>query len=112
MPLTKDIVDEFSAGKPNQYKLQIRQIIVDLAKEGKIIKLTNDYYMHKSHYDKAIDIIRKCIESNDKMKMSELRDELGTSRKYAILILEYTDSKRITKMVGEYRVKGERFTQA
>ena len=112
LPLTQDIVDEFSSGKPNQYKLQIRQIIVDLAKEGKIIKLTNDYYIHKTHYDKAIDVIRKWIESNDKMKMSELRDELGTSRKYAILILEYTDSKRITKMVGEYRVKGERFAQA
>ena len=44
------------------------------------------------------------------MKMSELRDELATSRKYAILILEYTDQKHITKMVGEFRVKGDRFS--
>ena len=109
MPLTQDVVNEFASGKPSQYKLQIRQIIVDLTKEGKLVKLSNDYYIHKSYFDKAIDTIHKFLESHDKMKMSELRDELGTSRKYAILILEYTDLKRITKMAGEYRIKGERF---
>ena len=109
LPLTQDVVNEFSVGKPNQYKLQIRQIIVDLTKEGKLVKLSNDYYIHKSYYDKAIDIIHKFLESHDKMKMSELRDALDTSRKYAILILDYTDLKRITKMAGEYRIKGDRF---
>ena len=110
LPLTQDVVNEFASGKPSQYKLQIRQIIVDLTKEGKLVKLSNDYYIHKSYFDKAIDTIHKFLESHDKMKMSELRDELGTSRKYAILILEYTDSKHITKMVGEYRIKGDRFS--
>ena len=109
LPLTQDVVNEFATGKPNQYKLQIRQIIVDLTKEGKLVKLSNDYYIHKTYFDKAIFTIHKFLESHDKMKMSELRDELGTSRKYAILLLEYTDLKHITKMVGEVRIKGDRF---
>lgn len=109
LPLTNDVVAEFAKGKPNQYKLQLRQIIVDLAKEGKLVKLSNEYYIHKQYFDKAIEIIVKFFETHDKMKMSELRDALETSRKYAILILEYTDSKHITKMVGEVRIKGDRF---
>ena len=43
LPLTQDVVNEFASGKPNQYKLQIRQIIVDLTKEGKLVKLSNDF---------------------------------------------------------------------
>ena len=104
-PLTQDVVDEFAKGKPNNYKLQIRQIIVDLAKKGKLIKLSNDYYIHKSHYDKILELINKYFETHEQMKMAELRDMLGNSRKFALLILEYTDAKRITKRVGDYRVK-------
>lgn len=105
LPLTKDVVEEFAKGKPSQYKLQIRQEIIDLTKEGKLIKLSNDYYIHKTYFDKALECTNKFFETHDKMKMSELRDMLETSRKYAILILEYMDAKRITKMVGEFRVK-------
>ena len=106
MPLTQDVVDEFSEvenGKNN--KLEIRQMIVDLAKDGKLIKLSNEYYIHKTHFDKALEIVNKHFETNEKLKMSELRDLLETSRKYAILILDYMDQKRITKLVGDYRVK-------
>ena len=41
--------------------------------------------------------------------MTELRDKLETSRKYAILIIDYLDQKRITKLAGEYRMKGDRY---
>ena len=80
-------------------------MIVDLAKDGKLVKLSNEYYIHKTHFDKALEIVNKHFEKNEKLKMSELRDLLETSRKYAILILDYMDQKRITKLVGDYRVK-------
>lgn len=104
-PLTQDVVDEFAKGKPSNYKLQIRQIIVDLAKDAKLVKLSNDYYIHKSHFDKAVELTNKFFETHEQMKMAELRDMLDNSRKYAILIIEYMDSKKITKKVGDYRVK-------
>ena len=104
-PLTQDVVNQFAKGKPSNYKLQVRQIIVDLAKDGKIIKLSNDYYIHKTHYDKALELTNKFFETHEQMKMAELRDMLGNSRKYAILIIEYMDAKKITKKVGDYRVK-------
>ena len=110
MPLTQEVVDEFATiknGKNN--KLEIRQMIVDLAKEGKLIKLSNDYYIHKKHYDKALEIVYKLFEKSDKITMPELRTELATSRKYAILIIDYMDQKRITKLVQDYRIKGDRY---
>lgn len=110
MPLTQEVVDEFATtknGKNN--KLEIRQMIVDLAKEGKLIKLSNDYYIHKKHYDNALEIVYKLFEKSDKITMPELRTELATSRKYAILIIDYMDQKRITKLVQDYRIKGDRY---
>lgn len=104
LPLTQDVVNDYAKGKPNQAKLECRQVLVDLAKEGKLVKLSNEYYIHKNHYDKAYNAMMEFFKTHDKMKMAELRDLVGTSRKYAILLMEYFDSKRITKMVGECRV--------
>ena len=110
MPLTQEVVEEFATiknGKNN--KLEIRQMIVDLAKEGKIVKLSNDYYIHKTHFDKALEVVDKLFSKSDKITMPELRTELETSRKYAILIMDYLDQKRITKLVSDYRIKGDRY---
>lgn len=110
MPSTSEVVEEFTvvkSGKNN--KLEIRQMIVDLAKEGKLVKLSNDYYIHKTHFDKALNTVYKLFEKSDKITMPELRTELETSRKYAILVMDYLDQKRITKLVQDYRVKGERY---
>ncbi|MBO6119193.1 MAG: selenocysteine-specific translation elongation factor [Lachnospiraceae bacterium] len=110
VPLTQDVVTEFSTikdGKNN--KLEIRQMIVDLAKEGKLIKLSNDYYIHKDNFDKVLAVVDKLFENSDRITMTELRDKLETSRKYAILIIDYLDQKRITKLAGEYRMKGDRY---
>ena len=76
-----------------------------MAKDAKLVKLSNDYYIHKSHFDKAVELTNKFFETHEQMKMAELRDMLDNSRKYAILIIEYMDSKKITKKVGDYRVK-------
>lgn len=105
LPLTNDLVEDFAKGKPSQYKLQIRQMIVDLAKEGKIIKLSSEYYIHSSHYKNALTELNNFLDKNGQIKMGEFRDILETSRKFALLILEYTDLKKITKRVGDYRVK-------
>ena len=38
------------------------------------------------------------------ISLGEFRDLCGTSRKYAVQLLEFMDKKKITKMVGDKRV--------
>ena len=90
-------------------KLKIRQMLVDLAKEEKLIKLSPDYYIHKDYFDKAVEYVKKFFENNDKLAMTDLRDMLETSRKYAILIIDYMDKRHITELRGLYRVKGANY---
>jgi selenocysteine-specific elongation factor len=44
------------------------------------------------------------MEQHGKITLAEYRDLLNTSRKYAVLILEYLDQQKITKMVDDARI--------
>ena len=105
-PDNKTIIDEFAKERLND-KLKLRQILVDLAKEEKLIKLSNDYYIHKTHFDKAVEMANLFFEKNEKMAMTDLRNMLETSRKYAILIIDTMDRKRITAVRGDFRIKSK-----
>src|SRR5262249_12027821 len=44
------------------------------------------------------------IDQNGKMTMAEFRDLLGTSRKYAVPLLEWFDGRGITVRSGDFRM--------
>jgi selenocysteine-specific elongation factor len=44
------------------------------------------------------------LQREGEVTAAQLRDQFGSSRKYAIAFLEYLDSKRVTKRVGDARV--------
>lgn len=80
------------------------QIIENLAAEGILIKMTPQYFISRKAYEAALGKLRGAIESNGKVTLAEYRDLLGTSRKYAMILLEYFDAKHITRMDGDARV--------
>ncbi len=90
-------------------RLKLRQVMLDLAKEGKLVKLSTDYYIHRKYFDKAVLKVKEFFKTSDKMAMTDLRDMLATSRKYAILIIDYMDKIRLTELHGLYRVKGANY---
>ena len=54
--------------------------------------------------DKAMEDLVQHINENGKITLAEFRDMLGTSRKYAMAILDYTDRNKITLKKDDYRV--------
>ncbi|MBU4313822.1 MAG: SelB C-terminal domain-containing protein, partial [Actinobacteria bacterium] len=63
----------------------------------------------KAVYEKVINALRDFFNKKKEMTVAEFRDILKTSRKYALPILEYLDTQRITMRVGDARkflVKG------
>lgn len=53
---------------------------------------------------KAQDDLVKLFNSNEKIDVKMLRDALDTNRKTAVALLEYFDSKKVTKRVGDERI--------
>jgi selenocysteine-specific elongation factor len=60
--------------------------------------------MDAATLDAIVASIRQRLASQGTISLGELRDELSTSRKFAMQILEYCDEKKITRMEGDYRV--------
>ncbi len=50
--------------------------------------------------------VREILDERGSITLAEFRDEFGTSRKYAQAVLEYLDQQRVTRRVGDARVRG------
>ena len=81
-----------------------KQMVEAMSESGTLKKLTYQYYMHSSHWEEAMKRFRNHMEQHGKITLAEYRDLLNTSRKYAVLILEYLDQQKITKMVDDARI--------
>ena len=80
-----------------------KQMVEAMSESGTLKKLTYQYYMHSSHWEEA-EAIPESYGAARKITLAEYRDLLNTSRKYAVLILEYLDQQKITKMVDDARI--------
>ncbi|WP_195415191.1 selenocysteine-specific translation elongation factor [Enterocloster citroniae] len=97
-PLTAEVADRFKD------KNRARQIIADMHKNGRLIKLNPVSYMDSRAYDQVLADLKGYLAVHGEISLGEFRDLCGTSRKYAVQLLEFMDKKKITKMVGDKRV--------
>ena len=74
-----------------------------LVRRGLLVRLDDLYYLHQSHYNRALSLFREMAAGGRTVLAGQFRDALGTSRKVAIAILEYFDKISLTKAVGEGR---------
>jgi selenocysteine-specific elongation factor len=70
---------------------------------GMLAKITEGMFYHADTIAAAQQVIRACIQENGSITVSQFRDMTGTSRKYAVPVMEYFDSIRFTRRVGDAR---------
>ena len=68
-----------------------------------VIFLDKSTVMHVKYYDAAKISLREYLSANAEITLAAFRDMLGTSRKYAQLMLEHFDDTRLTVRVGDAR---------
>ena len=81
-----------------------RHIIEEMATSGLIVRLNHQYYIERKAFDDAELCLREKINADGSISLAEFRDMLGTSRKYAMTILDYLDEMKITRKEGDVRV--------
>ena len=85
---------------------KISNEVLDSLLGDTVIRLNEDIVIHVRMFDEAKNKVLKHFEGNKKLLLSEFRDMTGSTRKYALPILEYMDKAGVTKRVEDYRVKG------
>ena len=82
---------------------RLTDILNLLAKEGSLVRISDTMYIASSVFEKMIGNLKNFFTKKPEMTVAEFRDILDTSRKYALPLLEYLDSHKITLRVGDIR---------
>lgn len=90
------------AGLPAEWR---DEVLYFLLGQGTLVKLADDVYFHCTALQAAITEIIKLLEEKKQISLAEVRDTLGSSRKYILPLLEYMDREKITRRTGDLRVK-------
>jgi selenocysteine-specific elongation factor len=61
-------------------------------------------FFHRRALDRVTEQVRAHLTEREKMTASEFRDLIGSSRKYAVPLLEWLDQVRVTRRVGDERI--------
>ncbi|MTI68740.1 MAG: selenocysteine-specific translation elongation factor [Firmicutes bacterium] len=82
---------------------EIEMVYNAMLNEKILIKISNDIIFHNKAYEEAKKKVKKFITEKGSITLAEYRDQLNTSRKYAIALLEYFDQNKITNRQGDKR---------
>jgi selenocysteine-specific elongation factor len=74
-----------------------------LVDNGVVVRIAADVFLHRQAVEAAITRVREYLAEQKQMTAGQFRDLLGTSRKYAVPLLEYLDAQRVTRRLGDYR---------
>jgi selenocysteine-specific elongation factor len=74
-----------------------------MSKEGSIVRINDSMYIASSVYSMMIGKLKEFYAKKPDMTVAEFRDILNTTRKYALPLLEYLDSNKVTMRIGDIR---------
>jgi selenocysteine-specific elongation factor len=78
-------------------------VVNALIELGELVDVSEELIFRITDYDGMVEQIRKTIEKNGQITLAEVRDMLGTTRKYAQALLEHLDAIGVTMRDGDAR---------
>ncbi len=80
------------------------EVVNLLDERGEVVKVSESVVFSASAYGEMVGKICEYIDRNGEISVADARDLLGTSRKYALALMDYLDHARVTRRVGDVRV--------
>lgn len=81
-------------------------LIRSLIRAGRLIEVTTELVYLKETLDDIAERTTRAIDEEGPVTVAEFRDLVGTTRKYAVPLLEYLDRVGITRRDGDVRTRG------
>jgi selenocysteine-specific elongation factor len=80
-------------------------VAASLVESGELVKLDDNIYYPRKTYDEMVARILQTIDEKGDINVAAMRDIFGTTRKYAIPLLEHLDDRKVTRRVGDVRLR-------
>ncbi len=86
------------------------EILNYLVYRGEAVRINDELYLTREKYKEGEKLLKQHLGENEKITVAEFRNLLGSTRKYALPLLEHFDDRKITKRLGDERVPGAAFS--
>jgi selenocysteine-specific elongation factor len=83
------------------------EVLGYLIESGQVVRVAENVVFTAEAYRELVDGVVAHIREHGAITVSELRDRFGTSRKFALGLLEHLDERRVTRRQGDSRVLRE-----
>ncbi|GIU99844.1 MAG: selenocysteine-specific translation elongation factor [Actinomycetota bacterium] len=97
-PTPPTVPELLAAGHP-------REVLDAAVRAGLLVRISPEIVLTPALVERALAEIRAAGPAG--LTVSALRERLGTSRKYAVPLVEHLDARRLTRRVGDVRVARE-----
>ena len=79
------------------------EVMNALIEMGEFTPVSSDVIFRRQDYEEAVRRIGELLSQNDKITLAQVRDLLGSSRKYVQALLEHLDATGLTTRDGDFR---------
>ena len=86
----------------------VPQLLALAAANGELVEISSEFYLHAEVDRTAKQQLTDRLSGGEGLTMSQIREILATSRKYAVPYCEYLDKIAFTKRDGDVRVLADR----
>ncbi len=80
------------------------EVLEALIEQGKLVKVSDSVLFSAEAYEEMVGRVVTRLKEEGSITVAQVRDMFGTSRKYALALMEHLDERRVTKRVGDERV--------
>ncbi len=98
-PRVEEVLEKFALGRGRD--VELLQVLVD---QGRIVRLRDNMVFHRENLLRAETLLLDFLREHREITPIQFKDLLAVSRKYAIPLLEYFDSQKLTMRVGDKRI--------
>ena len=80
------------------------ELLALLADQGRVVRAAQGVVFDAVTYERLAGEVTSRLRAQGKVTVAEVRDLLGTSRKYTLALLEHLDDEKVTRRVGDERM--------
>jgi len=82
-----------------------RELLMYLVMTGQVVEVNDGIVYAASAWHEMYQWVLQTIDEMGSVSVAQMRDRFGTTRKYALAVLEYLDAKRVTRRQDDVRVR-------
>ncbi len=86
---------------------RVRELVTLALARGRLVRVADGFYLHADRWAELLEKLRAALERKPQgLTVAEIRDLLGSSRKYVVPLVEHLDRSQVTRRQGDLRIAG------